>query len=216
MGASAVTQGTGVPQLRLCRGGPPAYRVAVTVLQSTNRAVQGWLLAREVVFPVLAVAVIVGCADIRIPLGLPGHRGLVWLTLLAAVALTTRRRDTVLAVGASSTAATLALHLAPSPVDSARYLAAAVLLYAVAAMPVVRARRWLLVIAAAPIHLVALAGSVAALLGGGHLFAMASVGMTEKALFHLGFGLAAGLLGWAIASGMDRLSPAGPGRPRGY
>lgn len=179
------------------------------MLQPTSRATRGWPLAREVVFPVLAVAVIVGCADIRIPVGLPGHRGLVWLTLLVAVALSTRRRETVLAVGATSTVATLAL--LPHPTDSARYLAAAVLLYAVAAAPVTRGRKWLPALAAAPIHLVALAGSVAALLGGGHLIALSSVGFTEKALYHLGFGLAAGVLGAAIAFGMDRFSPASPG-----
>ncbi|MEZ0365463.1 hypothetical protein ACAG26_17415 [Mycobacterium sp. pUA109] len=172
------------------------------MLQSTNPAVSRW--AREVVFPVLAVAVIVGYADLRIPMGLPGHRGLIWLTLLVAVALTTRRRETVLAVGAGSTVASLLLHLAPGPADSARYLAAAVLLYAVAAAPVVRRRRWLVALAAAPIHLVALAGSLAPMLGGGHLLVLASAGMTERVLFHLGFGLVAGLLGWAIAFGLDR------------
>ncbi|TDH46946.1 hypothetical protein E2F47_26855 [Mycobacterium eburneum] len=172
------------------------------MLQSTNPAVSRW--AREVVFPVLAVVVIVAYADLRIPMGLPGHRGLIWLTLLVAVALTTRRREKVLAVGAGATAATLLLQLAPGPADSARYLAAAVLLYAVAAAPVARRRRWLLALAAAPIHLVALAGSVAALLGGGHLLALASVGMTDRVLFHLGFGLVAGLLGWAIALGLHR------------
>lgn len=173
--------------------------MAVTVLQSANRAVTSWPLAREVLVPVLAVGAIVGAADIRIPLGLPGHRGLIWLTLLVVVVLTARRHQTVLAVGATSTVATLLLHAAPGPADSARYLAAAVLLYAVAA--VARRRCWLVAIMAAPIHLVALAGW--------HLFTLASVGLTEKALFHLGFGLTAGLLGWAIAAGMDRgCSPA--------
>jgi hypothetical protein len=75
------------------------------------------------------------------------------------------------------------------------------MLYALAALPVVRRRRWLLAIAAAPIHLVALAGSIVALLGGGYLFTSASVGLAEKAVFHLGFGLVAGLLGWAVALG---------------
>jgi hypothetical protein len=178
-----------------------AYCEAVTVLPSTSRVATGWPLISEVVFPALAVAAIVGYAEIRSPLGLPGHRGLVWLTLLVAVTLTARRRETVLAVGATSTAATLMLHIS-DPWASGRYLAAAALLAALTATPVVH-RRWLVALLAAPVHLVALAGSVAALLGGGH-FATTSVGMPEKALFHLGFGLAAGLLGWAVASGMDR------------
>lgn len=162
------------------------YCALVTVIQpSLNR----WWLAREVAFPVVGFVAIVGCAEMRMPLGLPGHRGLIWLTVLVAVTLMTYRRETVIAVGAASTAATVMLQVSPGPWGGARYLEAAVLLYAVAAVPVVRRRRWLLVLAAAPIHLVALAGSV-------------PVGMGEKALFHVAFGLGAGLLGGAIAVGM--------------
>lgn len=146
-------------------------------------------MLRDVALPVLAVAAIVAYADVRTPLGLPGHRGLVWLTMLVAVALATRRRETVIAVGAAATTATLALHVTAGPWGGARYLAAAVLLYVVAVMPVARRRPWLVVLAAAPIHLVALAGSVVS---------------AERAVFHLVFGLIAGLLGWAIAFGMGR------------
>lgn len=185
--------------------------VMMTVLpRSAGREQPGLLLAREVAFPVLAIVAIVAFADVRIPIGLPGHRGLVWLTLLVAVVLATRRRSTVVAVGAASTSATLAIHVpdGAAAAGSARYLAAAILLYAVAVVPVVRGRRWLLVLAAAPIHLVALADSIAVLLGGrAHL--LFSVGTAEKTFFHLGFGLAAGLLGWAIASGIGgRFAPA--------
>lgn len=171
----------------------------MTVLQTTKPAVTGWLFAREVMFPVLAVVLTVAYADIRSPIGLPGHRGLIWLTLLVAVTLTTRRRATVLAVGATSTAATMALQVMPSPVYCTRYLAAAVLLYAVTAAA--RNHRWAVALAAAPIHLVAFVG--------GNKGLLASVALSDKALFHLGFGLAAGLLGWAIATGMDRLPPTG-------
>lgn len=141
-------------------------------------------LSREILSPLLAVVVIAGYADIRIPMGLPGHRGLIWLTMLVAVVLTTRRRSTVLAVGVAATLAAVSLH---PPMGGTRYLAAAVLLYAVAG--VARRRRWEVALAAAPIHLVALADSVLVL-----------PGLAEKALCHLGFGLAAGALGWAIAS----------------
>lgn len=149
--------------------------------------------AREVAFPALAVVAIVAYADIRIPMGLPGHRGLVWLSLLVAVVLATHRRATVLAVGAASTLATFAIHFPGGAGGGVRYLAAAILLYAVAAAPIVRRWRWLVALTAAPIHLVALADSGAALFG-------AVTG--EKAWFHLGFGLAAGLLGWAMASAL--------------
>ena len=164
-------------------------------------------LAREVVFPALAVACIATTADIRMPLGLPGHRGLIWLSLLVAVVLVARRPETVVAVGAASTATTLLLHTNPGPWASSRYAAAAVLLYALAATPALRGRRWLIVLAAAPIHLVALAGPIAAQFGRGHLYGWVSSGMGERVLFHLGFGLVAGLLGWVIAVGMDRFAP---------
>jgi hypothetical protein len=192
------------PHMRVAWRFDPAYNLLMTVIQQPTN---GLLFAREVAFPVLAAAVVVGSADIRIPLGLPGHRGLVWLTLLVAVALVTRRRETVIVVGAVSTMTTMALHVTAGPWGSTRYLAAAIILYAVAAAPVVRRRRWLLAVAAAPIHLVALAGSAASLLGGGYLITSASVGLAEKAVFHLGFGLLAGLLAWVMAFGMDRFAP---------
>lgn len=169
----------------------------------------GVLLFREVGLPALAVALIVVYSDIRIPLGLPGHRALVWLTLLVVVALATRRREMVIAVGAAATMATFALQSA-GPWASGRYVAAAVLLYTVAAVPVVRRRRWLLALAAAPIHLVALGSSVVALMGRGHVSAFASAGMTERVLFHLAFGWIAGLLGLVLVSGMDCLLRTGP------
>lgn len=152
----------------------------------------------------LAVGVIVAYADVRIPMGLPGHRGLVWLSLLVAVVLATHRRATVIAVGAASTVAAGAIHF-PSGVAAAaggsvRYVAAAILLYAVAATPVAQTRRWLVVLAAAPIHLVALVDS--RMLGGGYLSTLATPGMAEKMLFHLVFGIAAGLVGWAMASAL--------------
>jgi hypothetical protein len=177
----------------------------MTALQPVNRAVAGRPLVREVIFPACASAMIAASAQMRLPLGLPGHRGLVWLTLLVAVALTTQRRATVLAVGAASTVTALMLHLVPDPGDAVRYLGAAVLLYAVAASGAATQRRWPVVVAAAPIHLVALVVPAAGVLGGGHL--LTAAGFPEKVLFHLGFGLVAGVLGWALAVGMDRAAP---------
>ncbi len=174
---------------------------------ATQQSATNWSLAREMAFPALAVVVIASSAGVRMPIGLPGHRGLIWLTLLVAVVLVCRRRETVVAVGAASMSMTLLLHSVPDPWGSARYLAAAVLLYALAAAPVMGGRRWLITLAAAPIHLVALAGSVTGWLSGGVLV-LASAGMAEKAVFHLFFGLIAGLLGWAIAFAVDRFSSA--------
>lgn len=178
----------------------------MTVMPWTARNATGTALAREVVFPAAAAAVIVISADVRMPLGLPGHRGLVWLTLLVTVALIARRPQTVLAVGAASTVATMLLQSGPSPWAGVRYLGAAGLLCLLTTSPAVRSRRWLVALAAAPIHLVALAVPITTWFVVGHRFALVSIG--DKALFHLGFGLVAGALGWAIAAIVDRAAPA--------
>lgn len=162
-------------------------------------------LAREVIFPAAATVAIVMAADVRMPLALPGHRGLVWLTLLVAVALTARRPLTVFAVGTASTAATVLLQSSPGPWASARYLGAAALLGLLTSSPAIRSRRWLIALAAAPIHLVALAVPIATGLMGSHHVALVAIG--DKALFHLGFGLVAGMLGWAIAAVIDWAAP---------
>lgn len=196
--ASKECIGSKVPHVRLYVGNNGSYRVPTAMRQPANSVV----VAREVGFPVLALLAIVVSLDARMPLGLPGHRGLVWLTLLVAVAMVTRTRPTVIAVGAGSTFAALMLHAGPGGHASLRYLAAAVLLYVVAGAPIVRERRWLLAFAAAPIHLVALVGI------------QVWAGMAEKVLFHLGFGLVAGLLGWAIATGIDWGAPPLAPAPR--
>ncbi|RAU98246.1 hypothetical protein DQP58_06060 [Mycobacterium colombiense] len=163
------------------------------------RPTAGFTAVREAAFPLVAVAVIVASTDIRMPLGLPGHRGLIWLTLLVAVALVTARRETVLAVGATSSIAALPIHGLSDPLWSSRYVAAAALLFAVGFVPVVRLHRWLLALAAAPIHLVALANSVST----GHtMSAWVSNGMLERAEWHVIFGLVAGLLAWGVALGV--------------
>lgn len=186
-----------------------SYGFRVVMVQ---QPVNVWLLLRQVVLPVSAVAAIVAYSDIRIPLGLPGHRGLVWLTLLVMVTLTARRRETVVAVGAAATVATFALHSAAGPAAGVRYVAAAVLLCAVATIPGVHRRPWLLATAAAPIHLVALGGSIVALIGRSYRSASAWAGMTERVEFHLAFGLAAGLLGMVMAIGINYFSRLGSGQ----
>lgn len=162
-------------------------------------------LARDVVFPAAAAVLITLSSEMRIPLGLPGHRGLVWLTLLVAVALTARRPQTVLAVGAASTAATVLLQSGPGPWAGVRYLGAAAFLCLLTTNPAVRSRRWLVALAAAPIHLVALAVPIATGIMGSHHAGM--VGLGDKALFHLGFGLVAGVLGWVMAAAVDWATP---------
>jgi hypothetical protein len=173
----------------------------MTVIQ---RPSAGLMAVREVAFPLLAIAIIVASTDIRIPLGLPGHRGLIWLTMLVAVALVTARRETVLAVGAASPIAAWPVHGLSDPLWSSRYVAAAALLYAVGSLPVVQVRPWLLALAAAPIHLVALARSFFSWHAGANVSAWASNGMPERAGWHLVFGLVAGLLAWVVALSLGR------------
>jgi len=177
----------------------------MTVMPQAARNPTGLAVAREVVFPAAAAVLIAVSSEIRMPLGLPGHRGLIWLTLLVAVALTARRPQTVLLVGAASTAATALLQSGPGPWASARYVGAAALLCLLTTSPALRCRRWLIALAAAPIHLVALAVPIATGLIGGHHGTLAGIG--DKALFHLGFGLVAGILGWAIAAVVDWAAP---------
>ncbi|WP_409428011.1 hypothetical protein [Mycobacterium sp. SMC-11] len=178
----------------------------MTVMPWTTPRPSTLALARDVVFPAAAAVVITLTSDMRMPLGLPGHRGLVWLSLLVAVALTARRSQTVLAVGAVSTAAAVLLQSGPGPWTGVRYLGAAAFLYLLTNRPAAQSRRWLVALAAAPIHLVALAVPIATGIMGGHHAAVV-VGIGDKALFHLGFGLVAGILGWAIAAAIDWAVP---------
>lgn len=171
----------------------------MTVMQ---RPAAAFTAVREVAFPVLAVAVIVASTDIRIPVGLPGHRGLIWLTLLVVVALVTIRRETVLAVGAASSIAALPVHGLTDPLWSGRYVAAAVLLYAVGSLPMLRRHQWLLAVAAAPIHLVALASSASSWHTEATMSAWVTNGVFERAGWHLGFGFLAGLLACLVALGV--------------
>jgi hypothetical protein len=182
------------------------YAPGMTVMQ---RPAAGIMAVRKAGFPLLAVAIIVASTDIRVPLGLPGHRGLIWLTMLVAVALVTARQATVLAVGAASSIAALPMHGMSDPLWSSRYVTAAALLAAVGSVSVVRTHRWLLAVAAMPIHLVALASSVFSWHTEASILAWASNGMVQRAAWHLGFGFIAGVLAWVVALCLGR-PPSGP------
>ncbi|MBN9101929.1 MAG: hypothetical protein J0I49_28095 [Pseudonocardia sp.] len=150
-------------------------------------AVRGASAAR-LALPVVAVAALAVESELRIPVGLPGHRGLLWLSVLVAVALIARPRGTATAVGAASSL--VAIGLGTDPTTALRYAAAAVLLDAALSVPAVRRHPVLLALVAAPVHLVALATTVL------HGTGVATLG--DKALFHLGFGLVAGSTGWGL------------------
>lgn len=94
---------------------------------------------------------------------------------------------------------------------SIRYAAAAALLDTALAVPAVRRFPVLLALLAAPIHLVALASPM---LRG---LASTPLALADRALWHLGFGLVAGLLAWGVVrlAGGDgsRTSPTRSARP---
>lgn len=192
------------PSLRFAVSAEPIIGGDVAVLPNSGGTAAR--LIREIGVPAFATVMVVASADLRIPLGLPGHRGLAWLAALVATILAARHRGSVIVVGAASTVATQVLHVAPGVQPSARYLAAATLLYAVSCIPLVGHRGWFVACAAAPIHLVALLGVVTGGLHRGQLSAGPTSGLNEKVLYHLAFGLAAGLLGWGVASSVDRFS----------
>ena len=172
-----------------------------------SRSAAVWSLSHEVGVTVVAVSVIVASTEIRTPIGLPGHRGLIWLASLVAAALITRRRESVLVVGGASTMLTQVLHIAPGVGSSGRYLAAAVLLYAASFVPVIGRRGWFIALVAAPIHLVALFSPTVAGLHHGHLVSPLTNDLSDKALFHVAFGLVAGLIGWGLASTVAQVTP---------
>ena len=148
----------------------------------------------------LATGGIVLQQALHTPLQLPGHRGLVWLALLVAVRLGTRRAGLATAVGAASGLAIFGLGLSPNgAMGSLPYLAAAIAIDGLAAVAFVRSHPWLLALAAAPIHLLALADPVSrSLRVGVHPTALLQT-MQTVIWWHLAFGLAAGVLGWGLA-----------------
>jgi len=159
----------------------------------------------------LATAGIVLQQNLRTPLHVPGHRGLLWLSLLVAVRLVAGRAGPTLATGVLSGGLVAGLGLAPDgPLGAVPYVAAAAALDATALLPWTRERSWPVVAAAAPIHLVALLVPVSrSLLVGVGPVALAN-GLAPVALLHLCFGAGAGLAGLGLAALWVRR----PGRPR--
>jgi hypothetical protein len=149
---------------------------------------------------VLATAGVVLQQELRTPLHVPGHRGLLWLSLLVAVRVVARRPGPALAVGVASAGLTAALALSPDgPFGALPYVLAAGALDATALVPWLRRRAWPVVLAAAPVHLVALVVPLSqSLLVGVAPMALAQ-GAGGVALLHVGFGAAAGLLGLGLA-----------------
>ena len=174
--------------------------MAVPVTGSTQPAAAA-LGRSTLVLCVLATAGIVLQQELRTPLQLPGHRGLLWLGLLVAVRLVAARPGPALAVGMAAAGLTAGLGLSPDgPAGALPYLLAAGVLDATALVSWIRSRAWRIVLAAAPLHLVALLVPISrSLLVGVGPVAVAQ-DLTTVALWHLCFGAGAGILGLALAS----------------
>jgi hypothetical protein len=149
----------------------------------------------------LATAGIVLQQQLRTPLHVPGHRGLLWLGLLVAVRLVAARPGPTLAVGVASAGLTAGLGLSPDgSLGALPYLMAAAALDATALVPALRGRSWPVVVLAAPVHLVALIVPVSRSLMVGVAPTALVQGLTTVALLHVCFGAGAGLLGWGLSA----------------
>ncbi|GAA1861639.1 hypothetical protein GCM10009836_47290 [Pseudonocardia ailaonensis] len=157
-------------------------------------------VAPSALLAVAAAAVVVVAADVRVPLQLPGHRGLLWLTALVATALIARRPGPATAAGllAAGTVAVVGIGNG-GPLGAVPYVLAALLLDLALGAGVIRRRPVLLALLAAPIHLVALVVPIARSARVGVGLSGSLPGLGPVALSHLGFGLVAGLAGWGIA-----------------
>ena len=156
----------------------------------------------------VAVLAILAQAQLHSPIGIPGHRGLVWLTLLVAVLLVTSSPPATAAVGLTSAGLLAALGFgAQAAIPPA---AAAVILAAIASVGWVRHRPWVIALLAAPVHLVALAMPFHRMLTAGTAMHPA---MSSVIMLYLVFGLAAGLAGWMLAQLWSRGMSQRPHRP---
>ena len=159
-------------------------------------------IPREAVIVLIGAALVVAAMAWRLPIGVPGHRGLIWMTALAVVALNARPGAATLS-GALGATTGLALGLlANGPLGFISYVLAGMALDLVAARGGLRLRRWLIIPAAGLVHLLALVVPVSKALAVGVAASALVHGMWTVALLHLCFGLAAG----AIAYGATMLA----------
>lgn len=156
-------------------------------------------ITRPVIVCLGAVLVIVAQMAWRLPLGLPGHRGVLWMAALVVVALVAPRGATVgTGVTAAGVGGALGL-IANGPLGFVPYVAAALLLELVMVAPVLRRHSWLVVPLASVIHLVGVIVPVTKGWAVGVTAAALAHGLSGVAAFHLIFGLIGGGLGWLVA-----------------
>ncbi|MBW0102561.1 hypothetical protein [Pseudonocardia sp. KRD291] len=160
---------------------------------------------RAVLLGLVTVVAIAVQAELRLPTGVPGHRGVLWLGLLVATALTARRAGVTTAVGLASAGVLLGTGIGPNGVlGVAPYVLAAAAVDAVLLAGVVRRHPVLLAVLAAPIHLVALVVPLTRSLRVGVTLPAMLPGMTTVIALHVLFGLGAGLAGWGLSRAVTR------------
>src|SRR5580765_2440769 len=149
----------------------------------------------------LAVGLIVVQQLVRTPWGLPGHRGLFWLSTLIAVRLIVDRPGT--AVRVAATASCLILMSNPAMgVHVIPYLLAALLVDRAMATRTVRRHPWVILVLAPLIHLVAVLDPLV------HNLQLAPL---VTVLPGMGFYIRGDLL-WGAAAGVVGLAIGLPGR----
>lgn len=150
---------------------------------------------------IAGVALIVAQQWVRTPWGLPGHRAIVWLTVLIALRWALGRTWSATAVGGAAGVVLFAMNPAFG-IQAVVYLVVGAGVDRIAGWDVVRRRPWLIVLCAPILHLVALA---APLLRTAQYPGADPAGFLAFALRgHLFWGLVAGILGLLMGSLLRR------------
>jgi len=182
--------------------------ISIAAASARRLAAACWL-------PALAVAVIAVQAQVHLAIGVPGHRGLVWLGALALVAVRSGRGWTI---GTASAASAIALATgtggSAGPLNVVPYLAAAALLELVALAPALRRHPVLLVPAAAAVHLVGLIQPLAKSLAVGVQPGAFAAGMLAPIALHVAFGALAGAWAWLAGRALTADRQAGSSTSR--
>jgi hypothetical protein len=161
---------------------------------------------------------VIGFAAWKVPLGLPGHRALGWLTVLILVRLIAGRGSSAL-VGLVGAVAVLALGISPDGVwGVADYAIAGVLVDAtLTARPAVaRSAVKLPVLGAIVLLAVGWIAPLGQSMSGGvpmaelwpSVVAIAGTGLSRLVVLDLCFGALAGAMAWAVAFAIGRASAA--------
>jgi hypothetical protein len=179
---------------------------------------------RNVVIAGIAIGGVIGFAAWKIPMGLPGHRALGWLTVLILARLIAGPGWAAI-VGVLGAAAVLALGISPDGIYGvADYAIAGVLIDVTLAVRPGIARNGLKLALLGAIVLLAVGwiAPVGQSLAGGvpmadvwpSLVSAFGAGLSRLVVLDLAFGAGAGVIAWCVATALRRASGAGVARGR--